>query len=168
MNSCILLVKVLQNPELRYTQDTQTPVTDLLVEFESDREGDPPSALKVVGWGNLATEIQQTYHEGDRLVVEGRLTIRTVDRPDGVKEKKTELVASRIYALGGEGIVSASPRPTERSAERSSATTSSSASSVAAASGSATSAPPAPTRPLPVTPAPAPQANEINYDDIPF
>jgi single-stranded DNA-binding protein len=161
MNSCILLVKVLQNPELRYTQDSQTPVAELAVEFEGDREGDAPSSLKVVGWGNLATEIQQTYHEGDRLVVEGRLSIRTIDRPDGIKEKKAELVASRIYALGDAGIISASPQPTERNSEPSAER--------ASARSTASSAPSAATVSKPAAaPAPLAGGNEINYDDIPF
>lgn len=163
MNSCILLVKVLQNPELRYTQDTQTPVTDLLVEFEGDREGDAPSTLKVVGWGNLATEIQQTYHEGDRLMVEGRLTMRTIDRPDGLKEKKAELVANRIYALAGDGIVGISPRPAERSTERSPERP------PTTAPATATTVPPSPKTAAP-KPAAAPTvaSNDVNYDDIPF
>jgi single-stranded DNA-binding protein len=158
MNSCILLVKVLQNPELRYTQDSQTPVAELAVEFEGDREGDAPSSLKVVGWGNLATEIQQTYHEGDRLVVEGRLSIRTIDRPDGIKEKKAELVATRLYALGDAGIVTASPRPTERNSEPSTERASARSTASSATSAAPVSKPAAPTS----------GSNEINYDDIPF
>jgi len=159
MNSCILLVKVLQNPELRYTQDSQTPVAELAVEFEGDREGDAPSSLKVVGWGNLATEIQQTYHEGDRLVVEGRLSMRTIDRPDGIKEKKAELVATRLYALGDAGIVTASPRPTERNSEPS---------TERASARSTASSAPAPVSKPAAAPAPIAGGNEINYDDIPF
>ena len=159
MNSCILLVKVLQNPELRYTQDSQTPVAELAVEFEGDREGDAPSSLKVVGWGNLATEIQQTYHEGDRLVVEGRLSIRTIDRPDGIKEKKAELVATRLYALGDAGIVTASPRPTERNSEPS---------TERASARSTASSAPAPVSKPAAAPAPIAGGNEVNYDDIPF
>ncbi len=101
MNSCILMAKVVRNPELRYTQDNQTPIAQMLVEFEGLRSEDAPTTLKVVGWGNLASEIQETYSEGDRLIIEGRLSMNTFDRPEGFKEKRAELVASRIYRLDG-------------------------------------------------------------------
>lgn len=155
MNSCILLVTVAQNPELRYTQDNQTPVTQMMVEFDSDRPGEPPYPLKVVGWGNLATEMQQTYHPGDRLIVEGRLSIRNVDRPEGFKEKQGELVASRIYALGADASLSSTaPVGGDReSADRPAA--------VPAAAGATKP------RPEPIAP-PPPPIDTGNFDDIPF
>ena len=101
MNSCILMATIIGNPELRYTQDNQTPVTQMLVEFQGGKPEDPLSTLKVVGWGNLATEIQESYTIGDRVVIEGRLKIDTIDRPEGFKEKRTELIAGRIHRLEG-------------------------------------------------------------------
>jgi single-strand DNA-binding protein len=146
MNSCILMARVVQTPELRYTQDNQTPVTQMMVEFESDREGEPPAPLKVVGWGNLASEMQQTYQEGDRLIIEGRLAMRSVDRPEGFKEKKAELVASRIYRVGAEGLTASSPKPTSTSESGSPAVTSPDSAPVLAEVAS----------------------NTANLDDIPF
>lgn len=99
MNSCVLMATVIRNPELRYTQENQTPVTTLLVQFPSGREEDPPSSLKVVGWGNLATEMQDRYQEGDQLLIEGRLSMQMVERTEGFKEKRAELVASRVVKL---------------------------------------------------------------------
>jgi single-stranded DNA-binding protein len=101
MNSFVLMATVIRNPELRYTQDNQTPVTTILVEFPGSREEDPASSLKVVGWGNLATEMQERYHEGDQLLIEGRLSMQMVERPEGFKEKRAELVASRVVKLEG-------------------------------------------------------------------
>lgn len=106
MNSCILMATVIGNPELRYTQDNQTPVTQMLVEFQGGKPEDPPSTLKVIGWGNLATEIQESYTPGDRVVIEGRLKMETIDRPEGFKEKRAELVAARIHRLDGAATVS--------------------------------------------------------------
>ena len=101
MNSCVLMVKVIRSPELRYTQENQTAVAQMLVEFEGRRIEDPSATLKVVGWGNLATEMQGNYKEGDRLIIEGRLSMKTFDRPEGFKEKRAELIASHIYAVEG-------------------------------------------------------------------
>ncbi|WP_267384281.1 single-stranded DNA-binding protein [Cyanobacterium sp. uoEpiScrs1] len=99
MNSCILMVKVINPPELRYTQDDKTPITQMLVEFVGRRQEDLTSTIKVIGWGSLATKMQNTYREGDRLIIEGRLSMNTFDRPEGFKEKRVELVASHIYSL---------------------------------------------------------------------
>lgn len=102
MNTCILMAKIIRNPELRYTQEPQIPFAQMLVEFEGSRPEDPPCTLKVVGWGEkLANEIQQNYTEGDNLIIEGRLSMNTIDRPEGFKEKRAELRASRIYRVEG-------------------------------------------------------------------
>lgn len=98
MNSCVLTAQILQAPQLRYTTD-DVPVAEMLVEFPGLRSEDPPATLKVVGWGNLATEISEQYHQGDRILVEGRLILNTIDRPEGFKEKRAELSVSKIYHL---------------------------------------------------------------------
>ena len=102
MNSCILMAQIIQDPELRYTADTQTPIAQMLVQFPGQRAEDPPTTLKVVGWGNFANEIKEQYSVGDRVVIEGRLSMNTIERPEGFKEKRAELTASRIYKLGAD------------------------------------------------------------------
>ena len=99
MNSIILMAEIIQDPQLRYTPDNQIPIAEMLVQFPSQREEDPPSTLKVIGWGNLAQEINEKYHQGDQIVIEGRLGMNTIDRSEGFKEKRAELTAQRIYRL---------------------------------------------------------------------
>lgn len=99
MNSCILTAKIIQEPQLRYTADNQMPVAEMLVEFSSGRPNDPPSHLKVVGWGNTAQDIGQNYHVGDCVIIEGRLGMNLIERSEGFKEKRAELVATRIYTI---------------------------------------------------------------------
>jgi single-strand DNA-binding protein len=100
MNSCIIMAEITRPPQLRYTQDTQIAIADMEVQFSGLRPEDPPAKMKVVGWGNLATEMQQSYQIGDRVVIEGRLGMNTVERQEGFKEKQAELTASKIYSLG--------------------------------------------------------------------
>jgi single-strand DNA-binding protein len=102
MNSCILMAEIIQDPELRYTSDNQTPLAQMLVQFPGTRAEDPPTTLKVVGWGNFASEIKENYRVGDRVIIEGRLGMNTIDRPEGFKEKRAELTASRIYKVGAD------------------------------------------------------------------
>lgn len=111
MNSCILMAQIVQEPQLRFTSD-QMAICEMLVEF-SERGSQPTSSkLKVVGWGNLAQEIQKSYHQGDRVIIEGRLTMSSVQQ-DGYKEKKAELTVQKIYPLGTDSTFSPSVSGTE-------------------------------------------------------
>ncbi|PSB04442.1 single-stranded DNA-binding protein [Merismopedia glauca] len=98
MNSCILMAEIIVAPERRYTQGDQV-LTEMRVQFPGLRAEEPPMTLKVVGWGNVAEEIYEKYHPGDRIIIEGRLRMNTIDRPEGFKEKRAELVASKIYPI---------------------------------------------------------------------
>ncbi|AUB40774.1 Single-stranded DNA-binding protein [Nostoc flagelliforme CCNUN1] len=101
MNSCVLMAEIINEPQLRYTADN-LGVTEMLVQFpNSQKPEDPPATLKVVGWGNLATEIQQNYHQGDRVILVGRLSMNTVERQEGFKEKRAELTVQQIQPVGG-------------------------------------------------------------------
>ncbi|MDY6937260.1 MAG: single-stranded DNA-binding protein [Cyanobacteriota bacterium] len=100
MNNCILVAEILQDPQLRYTSDTQIEVAEMLVQFEGTWEGDPPSRVKVVAWRERAIEVQKRFRQGDRVVIEGRLSMNTIDRSEGFKEKRAELVAQRVLAWG--------------------------------------------------------------------
>ncbi|MCU0544001.1 MAG: single-stranded DNA-binding protein [Oscillatoriaceae cyanobacterium Prado104] len=117
MNSCILMAEIIQQPQLRYTPDNQLQIAEMLVQFPGARPEDPPEHLKVIGWGNLAQDIHDKYREGDRVIIEGRLGMNTIER-DGIKEKRAELTAQRIYPLGADSIgqVSASEPPQNRPA----------------------------------------------------
>ncbi len=174
MNSFILMAEVVQDPELRYTPDNQTPIAEMWVQFSGLREEDPPAKLKVVGWGNLAQEIQERYHVGDQVIIEGRLQMNTFERPEGFKEKRAELTAQKIHALGaGTSLTSVAATP---------AAASSTATSTAAPSAAAPAAAPAKAKPAanrapatkatepaktPAYASPAPEA-AVDYDEIPF
>ncbi|MBV5260707.1 single-stranded DNA-binding protein [Synechococcus moorigangaii CMS01] len=145
MNSCVLMARILGEPELRYTPEN-TPLAQITIEFPPLRDGDPACRLKAVGWGDtLSQEIQQNYHDGDQVILTGRLTMNTVERPEGFKEKKAELVISQIQALGtGLPAMTTASAPT-------------------------TSAVAPPNNVVPLNPvAPAPSEPEPNLDDIPF
>ena len=118
MNSCILMAEIVENPQLRYTSDN-LEISEMLVRFPGMRPDDPPATLKVVGWGNMAKEIQQNYHEGDRVLIEGRLGMNTIERREGFKEKRAELTVQRIHALGAGFDISSSPtmETTQRQSE---------------------------------------------------
>ena len=120
MNHCVLEVDVLQAPTLRYTQDNQTPIAEMDVGFDALPPDDPRGQLKVVGWGNLAQDLQNRVQVGQRLVIEGRLRMNTVPRQDGTKEKKAEFTLSRLHAVGGtpSGLQAAPSAPQPKQASQ--------------------------------------------------
>lgn len=163
------MAEVVEDPQLRYTPDNQTPISEFWVEIPGLRDEDPPSRLKVVGWGNLAQEIQERYRQGDRLIIEGRIHMNRLDRPEGFKETRAEVTAQRIHLLGaGATLTTTSALPA--------ATTSTAAAPTAAAAAPAASAAPKakPARTATSEPArtpaysAAPAADPVDYDDIPF
>ena len=105
----MLEVLVKKAPTVRFTQDNKTPLAEVEVEFDSLRADDPPCALKVVGWGKLAEELQNTVQANSKLVIEGRLRMNTVSRQDGTKEKRAEFTLSRIHPFSSNKAVSSIP-----------------------------------------------------------
>jgi single-stranded DNA-binding protein len=180
MNSCVLMAEIIQAPQLRYTQDGQMAIAEMQVQFSPLRAGDPMQSLKVIGWGNLAQQIQEQFHEGDQVVLEGRLGMNTIDRPEGYKEKQAELTVTRIFPVAGglaapaiaDGFDSGADygaMPATAPAPAAAAPVS--APAVAASPVAAPSGAPATPRPAPARPAAAPAEPpgiEPNFDDIPF
>lgn len=91
------MAEIIQDPQLRYTPDNQIALTEMLVQFPGLRDVDPPATLKVIAWGNFAQEVHEKYHQGDQIIIEGRLGMNTIERQEGFKEKRAELTAQRIY-----------------------------------------------------------------------
>ncbi len=102
MNHCLLEIQVKTAPTVRYTQNNQTPVAEMEVLFDGLRADDSPGEIKVIGWGNMAQEMQNKVQVGQKLVLEGRLRMNTVPRQDGTKEKKAELTLSKFHPFSKE------------------------------------------------------------------
>ena len=162
MNQCVLEVEVIDAPTVRYTQDNQTPIAEMSVRFDALRDGDPPSELKVVGWGNLAQELQNRVQVGQRLLIEGRLRMNTVPRGDGMKEKRAEFTLARLHPIGA-SITSSS---TASSSPQGSQPPSGSASPERPTPIAAPAATPKPSEPEPASWNAAPLVPDT--DDIPF
>ncbi len=162
MNQCMLMAELISVPQLRYTQDNQTPIAEFAVVFPGLRADDPTPQMKVVGWGNLAQEMQERYTTGDRVLLEGRLSMNTVDRPEGFKEKQVEMTAQRIHKINDLGTL-----PMAAPAQVGVTTATSPMVAATPTVSPAPSAPAAPA-PAPIPTTPAPQEAEVDYDDIPF
>lgn len=165
MNNCILMAEIVQDPQLRYTSDTQVPVAEMLVQIDPVRDGDPPATLKVVAWRKLAEAVQENYRRGDRAILEGRLGMVLVDRPEGFREKRAEMTIQRIHTLGEpSGVASGAATSAPAAAPM---TPPAPVSPSVQPTTTSTPVAPAPT-PAPPAPQPASPPDELANDDIPF
>ena len=171
MNSCILMAEITQDPQLRYTPDNQTAVAEMVVQFAGLRDDEPMATMKVVGWGNLAQEIQERYHQGDRVIIEGRIGMNTVERPEGFKEKRAEMTVQRIHLLDAGTTVTTSAEVIGTTRTVAPATPATPVASAPAPAASQPSSPPtakvAPAR-VPAAAAKAAPPVESFEDEIPF
>ena len=100
MNHCLLEAVVEEAPKLRYTQGDQTPVAEMVVVFEPLRVDDPQPRLKVTAWRDMATTMEEQAQLGQKVILEGRLMMRNMPRPDGVgMQKQAELILTRLHLL---------------------------------------------------------------------
>ena len=98
MNHCLLEAVVQEAPTLRYTQGDQIPVAEMLVRFDPLRVDDPQPTLKVTAWRDLATTVEQQAKPGQKVLLEGRLMMRSTPRPDGVgMNRQAELILNRLH-----------------------------------------------------------------------
>ena len=113
MNRIILLGRLTKEPEVRYT-NTGKVVASFTMAVDrpftgqdGQREAD---FIPVVIWGKSAETIGNYVQKGHRLLVEGRLQIRSYDGKDGQKRWITEVIADRFEFIEKAGDKAAKPQ----------------------------------------------------------
>ena len=98
MNRIILLGRLTREPEVRTTPTGKTVVVfSLAVDRPyKGRDGKTEADfINIVTWNKTAELVGTYVHKGERLLVEGRLQIRSYDGKDGQKHYVTEVIADR-------------------------------------------------------------------------
>ena len=99
MNTITLLGRLTKNPEARYTSTGKAATLFTLAvnrpyaNADGQREAD---FINCQAWGKTAEVIGNHVSKGDRLLVEGRLQIRSYTDKEGVKRYATEVVVNRV------------------------------------------------------------------------
>ena len=122
-NRVILMGNLTRDPELRYTP-SGAPVCsfDLAVNrsytTQSGERRDEVCYVTIVAWSKQAETCAEYLKKGRGALVEGRLTQRSWETPDGQKRSKHEVVADRVQFLGGRRFrkEAVSPRCVDRRA----------------------------------------------------
>lgn len=102
MNRIVLVGRLAQEPELRYTQ-TGIAVTHFTVAVnrpflnqQGEREAD---FIDIVVWRNQAENCANYLSKGRLVGVDGRLQIRSYETADGQRRRVAEVVADRVEFL---------------------------------------------------------------------
>ena len=99
MNRVQLLGRLTKDPEVRYTPSSKVVCSFTLavdrpfLNQEGKREAD---FIPVVVWGKAAELCGNSLAKGHRILVEGRLQIRSYDGKDGTKHWVTEVIANSV------------------------------------------------------------------------
>lgn len=106
MNKIILLGRMTREPEVRTTPTGKTVVVfSLAVDRPyKGRDGKAEADfINIVTWNKTAELVGTYVHKGERLLVEGRLQIRSYDGKDGQKHYVTEVIADRMEFIERKG-----------------------------------------------------------------
>ena len=94
MNKVTLLGRLTQDPEIRYTNSGRAVANFTMA---LDRRGDTGTDfIPVVLWDKTAETVGNYVTKGQRLLIEGRLQVRSYENSKGEKRRVTEVVGSYI------------------------------------------------------------------------
>ena len=99
MNKVILVGRLAQDPEVRYTQSGKAVASFNLA---VNRYGQKDSAdfIPIVAWEKLAEVIGNNLKKGAQVLVEGRMQVRSYETQEGQKRRATEVIVQNVEFLG--------------------------------------------------------------------
>lgn len=99
MNKVILMGRLTKEPDVKYTQ-TGKVVTQFTLAVDrpfKDANGNKETDfIPVVVWGKAAELVGNSCQKGHRLLVDGRLQIRSYEAKDGSKRWVSEIIANSV------------------------------------------------------------------------
>lgn len=153
LNRAQVIGNITRDPELRTTPNGQT-VTSFSVatnrRWKNQGSNEFQEATEyhdVVAWGKSAEFIANYMKKGQKIYVDGRLQTRGWETPDGVKQRRTEIIVENFVPLTPKGEMGDGQFD---------------AIDDLAGGDAAPAAPKKPAKPA------APAEDEINLEDIPF
>lgn len=102
INQIILVGRLTQTPELYVTENGKkvSEITLAVPRAYKNQNGEyDTDFLNCTLWTNIAETTVEYCHVGDVIGVKGRLQSRMIEKEDGSKYKKTEIIAERVTFL---------------------------------------------------------------------
>ena len=95
MNNVILLGRLVEDPEVRYTQ-SGTAVVNFTMAVDRPGKDKGTDFIPIAAWNKLAEIIGNNLSKGRRTLIEGNLRVSSYEK-DGQKRRKTEVVAEKMF-----------------------------------------------------------------------
>jgi single-strand DNA-binding protein len=108
VNKVILVGRLGQDPELKYTQagtavcNFSLATSESWTDKNSGQKKERTEWHRVVVWGKLAELCNQYLGKGKQAFVEGKLTTRSLEDQNGQKRYTTEIESQTVQFLGGQ------------------------------------------------------------------
>ena len=101
MNKVILLGRLTKNPEIRYTQTSNTLVASftLAVNRRFAKQGEERQAdfINIVAWNKTGEFVSKYFKKGQQIALVGRLQIRNYQDNNNQTRYVTEVIAEEVY-----------------------------------------------------------------------
>lgn len=105
MNSCNFIGRLTADPDVRYTQTSNTMVTqfNLAVDRPFVKEGEERQAdfITIVAWNKTAEFVSKYFKKGLRVGVTGRIETGSYDDKDGKRVYTAKVIAEHVYFADG-------------------------------------------------------------------
>jgi len=113
VNKVILVGRLAQDPEVRYTQSGKAVASFNLAvnRFSSGQGQNNADFIPIVAWEKLAETCGNNIGKGSKVLVDGRLQIRMYEASDGQKRRVAEVVAQSIEFLDKRQTVAGNSEP---------------------------------------------------------
>ena len=118
MNKIVLMGRLTKDPEVRYTQSGKVVCQFTIAvdrPFSSEDGKREADFIPVIVWGKPAEIAGNSLAKGHRVLVEGRLQIRSYDDSKGVKRWVSEVIANSFEFIerktDGANTSATSPAP---------------------------------------------------------
>ena len=100
MNKVILVGRLAQDPEVRYTQSGKAVANFNIAISSGYGEHKQTDFIPVVAFKNLAEIVGNNLKKGSQVLVEGRMQVRSYETQEGQKRRVTEVIVQNVEFLG--------------------------------------------------------------------
>ena len=99
MNKAILVGRLAQDQEVRYTQSGKAVASFNLAVENNFGDENKADFIPIIAWNKLAEICGNNIGKGRKILVEGRLQIRSYEDKEGQKKRVAEVIAQTIEFL---------------------------------------------------------------------
>ena len=101
MNKVILMGRLTKDPEIRYTQNSNTLVASFNLavnrKFIKEGEGRQADFIQIIAWSKLGEFCSKYFKKGQQVGIIGRIQTRNWEDEQGQKHYTTEVIAEEAY-----------------------------------------------------------------------